>query len=266
MSESEPVTPTITDAPTDSVELFAADLRKLRVGAENPTYSRLHNEGGVSRSVLSEAFAGRQLPSARTVEGIVRVCRGDVDAWLDRREALAGGSKLPDSEAPAAVDSAATVRRRTALLLAAGCFVLGATIAATTTALIVGNVPEPEPDALATTGENPAATPCVDDAAVATSEARAGDALLEILWSDKCQAGWGRITRYDGLSDQNAVTIAIYPEPAPNGPDRQEAIEHDVQSAYTNIIVRPTPDTLLCVEGSFTVRGDVTELGAPLCI
>ena len=95
------------------------------------------------------------------------------------------------------------------------------------------------------TGEDPALTPCVDDAAVATGDTRADNSLLEIVWSDKCQAGWGRITRYDGLGNGNTVSIAIYPQTSPDGPDRQEATEHDVQGAYTTLVVRPTPDTLL---------------------
>lgn len=108
-------------------------------------------------------------------------------------------------------------------------------------------------------------TPCLDDAEVATAATRADNFLLEIIWSDKCQAGWGRITRYDGLSNGNIVKVVIYPETAPEGADRQEATEHDVQSAYTALIVRPSPGTLLCVEGEVTVDGRALDLGAPLC-
>ena len=74
---------------TDSRQRFAADLRRLRLEAGNPTLSRLQDETGISRTVLSEAFAGRQLPSARTIDGIVRACDADAGAWLDRRDALA---------------------------------------------------------------------------------------------------------------------------------------------------------------------------------
>ncbi|MFH8252824.1 DUF2690 domain-containing protein [Microbacterium sp. B2969] len=266
MSESDPS----TGLSSDSVKQFAADLRRLRLAADNPKYSRLQSETGVSRSVLSEAFAGRQLPSARTVDGIVRVCGGDVDRWHDRRDALArGGTPLLDADPPVAPAPRATVPRRTAVLLAVGSFALGVTLSAAAAALVPPNLPPPASDtvkAVARTGEDPGATPCVDDAAVATSQTRADNTLLEIIWSDKCRAGWGRITRYDGLGDGNTVTVVIYPETAPDGPDRQEATEHDVQGAYTNLIVRPSPDTLLCAEGSFTVDGDVIDLGDPICI
>ncbi len=153
------------------------------------------------------------------------------------------------------------------MLVVAGAFVFGVVISAATTALIVSNAlrDNGEPEIAVTTGDDPALTPCVDDAAVATGDTRADNSLLEIVWSDKCQAGWGRITRYDGLGNGNTVTIAIYPEPAPYGSDRQEATEHDVQSAYTTLVVRPSPDTLLCAEGSFTVDGKRIDLGDPLC-
>lgn len=252
MSESDS-----PEAP-DSIARFAADLRALRASAGSPTLTRLSNEIGISRSVITDAFRGVKLPSARTVEGVVRTCEGDVDHWLSRREALLA-ERSPGDDAPA---PRVMIARRSAVVLAATTFILGSTMTAGIGALVGATLP---PTPLVVTGEDPGVTPCVDDAAVATSDAREEGALLEILWSDKCQAGWGRLTRYDGLGGGNTLTVAIYPETAPTGPSRQEAVEHDVQSAYTNLIVRPTPDTLLCVEGSFTVDGDVVEVGVPLC-
>jgi len=73
----------------DSVAQLAADLRLLRVSAGNPTLSRLQSESGVSRTVLSDAFLGRGLPSVRTLASIVQTCGGGpVDPWLERRDAL----------------------------------------------------------------------------------------------------------------------------------------------------------------------------------
>ena len=56
----------------DDVSAFAADLRRLRLHADNPTLTRLQHTSGVSKSVLSEALAGRHLPSVRTVDALVR--------------------------------------------------------------------------------------------------------------------------------------------------------------------------------------------------
>jgi hypothetical protein len=273
--EAEPTAATATASQGDSVHQFAADLRRLRLDADNPTLARLQAETGISRSVLSDAFAGRQLPSARTVDGIVRACDGTVDSWLSRRDALAGmmGATTPsDMSEPADAKPRASVSRAAAIAFAVGAFAIGVVASAATTlvvaSLVVPSTPlaEDAPAIAVATGEDPAQTECVDDASVATGDTRADNSLLEIVWSDKCQAGWGRITRYDGLYEGNTVTIAIYPETSPTGPDRQEATEHDVQGAYTTLVVRPSSDTLLCAEGSFTVDGTRIDLGDPLCI
>ncbi|WJL94717.1 DUF2690 domain-containing protein [Microbacterium sp. ET2] len=253
----------------DPVHLFGRDLSRLRLRAENPTLARLQAETGISRTVLSEAFNGAKLPTARTVDGIVRACGEDPGPWLDRRDALAARGKENGGETPVSASSTTAVSRRTAVLLATGTFLAGVAASAVTTTLIVANATTASPNAPQITvsnGVDPAMTACVDDARVATGDTRADNSLLEIVWSDKCQAGWGRITRYDGLGQDNTVTIAIYPETAPDGPGRQEATEHDVQGAYTTLVVRPSPDTLLCAEGSFTVDGERIDLGDPLCI
>lgn len=271
---SDPSAAPAADPQSDSVQRFAADLRRLRLDADNPTQARLQAETGISRSVLSDAFAGRQLPSARTVDGIVRACDGDVDVWLSRRDALAATSRGNPADDGAEITDKprASVTRGTAIAIGVGAFVTGVIASAGTTFALSpliappAAVAEESPAITVTTGEDPAATACVDDARVATGDTRADNSLLEIIWSDKCQAGWGRITRYDGLYDGNTVTIAIYPETAPDGPDRQEATEHDVQGAYTTLVVRPSADTLLCAEGSFTVDGKRIDLGDPLCI
>lgn len=270
MAESEHVE---GEGSTDSIQQFARDLARLRLQADNPTLARLQAETGISRTVLSEAFNGAKLPTARTVDGIVRACGEEPGPWLDRRDALAANGarrEMVDVEAtPPSRPATAGMSRRAAVLLATGTFLAGVAGSAVTTTLVVTNALAAAPGApqiSVATGEDPALTACVEDARVATGDTRADNSLLEIVWSDKCQAGWGRITRYDGLGQGNTVSIAIYPETAPNGPDRQEATEHDVQGAYTTLVVRPSPDTLLCADGSFTVDGKRIDLGDPLCI
>mgnify|MGYP001627804580 CR=1 FL=1 len=267
----------------DSIELFAADLRRLRLKAGSPTLAHLQSRTGISKSALSDAFAGKQLPSGRTVDAIANACEAEPGPLLDRRDALALRRVAPTSDITVPADKpraprGAAVSRGTAIGLAAASFVGGAAVCASVIALVTpltatstsAGATDPATDAAPAitvrTGEDPALTPCVDDAAVATGDTRADNSLLEIVWSDKCQAGWGRITRYDGLGNGNTVSIAIYPQTSPDGPDRQEATEHDVQGAYTTLVVRPTPDTLLCAEGSFTIDGKRIDLGDPLCI
>ena len=115
------------------------------------------------------------------------------------------------------------------------------------------------------TGVDPAMTPCVNDAKVAASEDRPNNTRLQIVWSNKCYAGWARIARFDGKAEGNVVKVSIYPETAPQGPDRQDATEPGVQGAYTALVVRPSSQTRLCAVGSITVDGNEISLGNPIC-
>lgn len=259
-----------TAAPVSTVADFAAYLRRLRLEAGSPTLANLQHRTKISRTVISEAFAGRALPSERTVDALVRALGGDADAALSRRGELARGGAQVVSPAPGRAEAARPggFSRRGAVLLSIATFVAGVLVTlggvAAVSAITAPRVGEPQ--IAVANGIDPAETPCVDDAKVVTGDTRADNSLLEIVWSDKCQAGWGRITRYDAQALGNTVTIAIYPRTGPDGPLRQEATEHDVQSAYTTLVVRPTADTLLCAEGSFTVDGKRIDLGDPLCI
>ncbi|WP_438353948.1 DUF2690 domain-containing protein [Microbacterium sp. CJ88] len=304
---------------------FAAELRSLRLASGSPTLARLQSETGISRSVISDAFAGKYLPSARTLAALVPVLGGDAAEWVARRDALATGRDAPPvvvrpwetdavgvataseesaitpDEAVASHGSAttplargghdisegssagATTRpqlhptgRRTVALVGAGGFVAGVAVTALVTALVVGSSASssmpaspvaygPTPKISVADGQDPAFTPCTSDAKVVASVRRQAETLIEILWSNDCYAGWGRITRYDGKATGNTVTIAFYPQTAPHGPARQQAVEHDVAAAYTTLVVRPSADTLLCAVGAYSVSGAKVDLGEPIC-
>lgn len=275
----------MTDGATpepDTTEHFAADLRLLRVAAGSPTLASLQHSTGISRTVLSDAFAGKQLPSARTVDGIVRACKEDPVGWLRRRDLLA--TKIvalegePDPEAPVEKRKARRVHWALAVVIGIAAFAIGAaTSNVVTTDEIQGQVTtlkkqlaaagpvNPHAQIQVRTGVDPAMTPCVNDAKVAASEDRPHNTRIQIVWSNKCYSGWARIARYDGLENGNEVKVSIYPETAPNGPDRQDASEPGVQGAYTTLIVRPSPQTRLCAVGSITVGSQVISLGDPIC-
>lgn len=295
-------TPVSTDV--DTLTTFVADLRSLRLEANNPTLNNLQRQTGISRTVLSDAFSGRYLPSSRTIDGIARACGGDVAAWQKRRDSLAERSTATigataTASATASAEKPESPRKGLSRLLgspwmAVSSLVLGVIVGATvagivavqalTAQLAAATAAEAKAveksDALAEelaaittpgaqieveTGTDPALTPCVDDAEVATAHTGTDDALLEIIWSNKCQAGWGRITRYDAKNLGNVVNIAIFPETSPHGSQRQEATYADVQGAYTTLLVRPSYDTQICAEGSFTVDGERFSVGPRLC-
>ncbi len=77
-------------APGDSPLLrFAAELRLLRRKVGNPTYRELSALAHYSVASLSEAAAGRKLPSLQVTLAYVRACDGDVADWEDRWHGLA---------------------------------------------------------------------------------------------------------------------------------------------------------------------------------
>ncbi|GAB6859520.1 DUF2690 domain-containing protein [Microbacterium xylanilyticum] len=291
----DPGTP---DGP-DSVERFGADLRALRLSAGSPTLFSLQHSTSISKTTISDAFRGQRLPTARTVNRIVRALEADPTEWIARRDRLAqltgsagdGTDAVAEDQEPLPAATAATpttswIRPRTVMLLAAAAFLVGIVISGGVSYAIASTlVDEVRTEAVAqakkdildapvsphaqvnvSNGVDPAQTPCVNDAKVVAAENRTNNTKLEIIWSNKCYAGWGRVTRYDGKAEGNSVTIAIYPETSPNGPDRQSATEPGVQSAYTTLVVRPSPQTRLCAVGSETLDGRSIDLGDPICI
>ncbi|QQQ73681.1 XRE family transcriptional regulator [Saccharothrix sp. 6-C] len=78
---------------------FAGDLRRLRRGAGLPSYRELGRLANYSPAALSEAVAGRRLPSLAVTRAFVRACGGDVEQWTARwRELAAEGPD--DGDAP----------------------------------------------------------------------------------------------------------------------------------------------------------------------
>ncbi|MGN8025488.1 DUF2690 domain-containing protein [Microbacterium sp. 22242] len=278
-------------AEPDSAERLAADLRSLRLRAGSPTLFSLQHATSISKTVISDALRGQRLPTARTVNRIVRALDDDPAAWVARRDRLAhlmgpiAETSTEDHDSSVAAAAGRRIRPRTVILLAASTFLLGILLSGGISYAIAGTLmSEVRADAVAqtkkeildapasphaqinvTNGVDPAQTPCVNDAKVVAAENRPDNTKLEIIWSNKCYAGWGRVTRYDGKAEGNSVTIAIYPETAPYGPDRQSATEPGVQSAYTTLVVRPSPQTRLCAVGSMTLDGQSIDLGSPIC-
>ncbi|MCE6998125.1 hypothetical protein LZG04_25495 [Saccharothrix sp. S26] len=76
--------------PEDSVLIsFARSLRNLREKAGSPTYRELARSAHYSAASLSEAAAGRKLPSLDVTLAFVRACGGDVDEWRQRWKEVA---------------------------------------------------------------------------------------------------------------------------------------------------------------------------------
>ncbi|SDY98843.1 WD domain-containing protein, G-beta repeat-containing protein [Amycolatopsis xylanica] len=67
---------------------FAADLRKLREQAGRPPYRELARLAHYSSTTLSDAAAGRKLPSLDVTLAFVRACEGDEEEWTERWNAV----------------------------------------------------------------------------------------------------------------------------------------------------------------------------------
>ncbi|MFG3208030.1 serine/threonine-protein kinase [Streptomyces sp. NPDC048192] len=68
---------------------FAQGLRDLRASAPGkPTYRELERRARYSHSALSDAAAGRRLPTWAITKAFVEACEGDVDEWQRRWQEL----------------------------------------------------------------------------------------------------------------------------------------------------------------------------------
>ena len=95
---------------------FAADLRKIRVKAGNPTLAEMARISGVSVASLSKASGGYELPSWRVAEAFLAACGNDSAAWRGRwekarRAARPGAASIGD-EPPESLHLDAERRRR----------------------------------------------------------------------------------------------------------------------------------------------------------
>jgi hypothetical protein len=85
------------------------------------------------------------------------------------------------------------------------------------------------------------------------------------VFSVKCRAAWARITRADDSALGNHVEVVIYRRSDPDGNTRQEAVEPDVKSAFTTLIVRADPTDRLCAIGAVVTNGTRSAAVEPIC-
>ncbi|MEV6957832.1 WD40 repeat domain-containing protein [Streptomyces sp. NPDC051207] len=74
------------DPQAGPVQRFAAQLRALRESAGRPTYRAMAQKVPFSVTALSQAAAGRQLPSLPVTLAYVEACGGDLEEWRRRWE------------------------------------------------------------------------------------------------------------------------------------------------------------------------------------
>ncbi|GGX14248.1 nSTAND1 domain-containing NTPase [Streptomyces lomondensis] len=92
------------DPEAGPVQRFAAGLRELRESAGRPTYREMARRARYGVTTLSQAAAGRQLPTRAVTLAYVKACGGDLAEWERRwREAsaeLAAEAEADDTARP----------------------------------------------------------------------------------------------------------------------------------------------------------------------
>nr|WP_042178533.1 AAA family ATPase [Kibdelosporangium sp. MJ126-NF4]CEL13246.1 High-affnity carbon uptake protein Hat/HatR [Kibdelosporangium sp. MJ126-NF4]CTQ98938.1 High-affnity carbon uptake protein Hat/HatR [Kibdelosporangium sp. MJ126-NF4] len=87
------------DPDTGAVPMFAAELRKLRQQAGNPTYRDLAVDAHYSPATLAAAASGRKLPTLAVTLAYARACGGDEREWEARWREVAAPSALTNGSA-----------------------------------------------------------------------------------------------------------------------------------------------------------------------
>lgn len=275
---------------TDDPDLaaLAADLRQLRLDAGNPTLHTLSSATGISRTVLSETFNGRQLPSENTLYRLAKHFDVDPETWLRRRaEALRAASGGADADGEDAPERPGGLGRLLARRVTLGTMALGlgltavlavaGTLAAQraigdgwpggAAAADIAPSPSEEQYADAANGVDPMTTRCREDSVIAASEQRLdGKVQVQMLYSNSCMAAWGRVTRYDEAANGNYVEMRVYPESDPEGDRAQRRRTENVQSLYTPMLMEPDVEARVCGIASVAVDGRSEELGPEICI
>lgn len=131
------------DPANHPLHAFAAELRQLRDLAGKPTYTAMARATNRSRTALSEAAGGDQVPKWDTVAAYVTACGGDPAEWEERWRALAFPVTVPDPD-PGPDPEPVPVRERPAArrgprLLPVGLFVAGLCLGGGATWLLTGD-------------------------------------------------------------------------------------------------------------------------------
>ncbi|KTR94867.1 hypothetical protein NS220_07565 [Microbacterium testaceum] len=286
----EPAVP--ATEPPDTIARFAADLAALRSSSGAPSLAEMSRTTGISKSVLSDAFAGRRLPTEHTLRALVPALGGDVAPWLARRVALdpryraqpetaSVPARTPHEAASpiAPRKHARPVTRATLIIAMSVCALLSSTLTVGGVWLLAGPLglreagstgalPVPSSTYVAVeTGADPMQSSCKNDAVLAGGDRFLdGQVLIEMMYSNSCMAVWGRVTRYDGLASGNTLSIKIYPKDDPQSERTQIRTESDVQSMYTKMLVEPDVDARVCGVATVTVDGQSFEQPNPVCI
>ncbi|KTR94866.1 hypothetical protein NS220_07560 [Microbacterium testaceum] len=260
-----------THTQPDSVFRFAADLRGLRHSRGNPTLESMAMATRISKSVISEAFVGRRLPTANTVRELSRMFGADTSAWLTRRAALAASSArapaLPSPEPPSRRSRRPALVVIAATVVVAGLIAVGAGSGSSSR-------PAPSPSAALRdlpvvppiNGADPLQTSCPSDArAIRQTSVADGLFSVTLMYSPRCEAAWAVATAGVADAEGTTVSLRLYPTGDRFGGQARATLD-DGAIARTRILTASVISDGVCVEVSLARQGGESIVyDPPLC-
>jgi hypothetical protein len=267
---------------------LAAQLRQLREEAGRPSYRQLARSAYYSHSALSQAAAGRVLPSLAVTLAFVEACGGDPQEWTARWQAAAApGVVTASPEAPAASleDPAASpegpapggetataagrgirarpdrIRRASwrRLSLAgwgaaavAGCLWAWSSYGGTTPQVVprpAGGLSAPVFD-----GASPDVAGCdTGSGELGSRSVLAGNGVLlgtvELRYSRRCAAVWARFVPSPALSGAGAVVITLKLVRRPDGRTEASSLRYTGQRQRSDLLLLHAG----CAQGSVKI-------------
>lgn len=265
MGRSLPLDPTASPA-----HAFAHELRQLRTAAGEPSFDAMAVRGTWSKTQLHAATTGKSFPTWSTTEAFLRACKVPDDKlpeWKQRWDQHeVDMTVFKTATQHEQIEEASTQlprrSRQVPLLLA----LLAGVLACVLTALIAGTaaywLAKPEQPE---TGDDPMTSGCTGDALLVNTATIEGLYRLDLFWSTKCLANWGRITRLDRKEFGNRIAATVYGS-YQQPPPAQHANGRDIKDVYTPIIiVGDDPTATACVTGTIWVGAADTSVNEPVC-
>lgn len=261
------------DGRNAEVAAFAAELRAMRTRAGSPSLRTIAAKAHFSISTLSEATAGRRLPTEPVVRALATACGEDPGLWADRlRDTVARLEAAPaqsDSHLVVTPSAPGRLRRLGGPGLPRS---LAVTCAATIAAFAAGYAVAPGTGATGATaavhpasdGDSPVTAGCVPDAHLVDKTPLLKNSVqvgaLELEYSAACHAGWARVYLYPagvaaGLSTPGGPVATVWVTAADGTATAYAARLDHQQPDYTDVV---TPHG-----GCIRASASLVEAGEP---
>lgn len=286
------------------VRAFASDLRRLRLAQGQPTYEALARRTALARSTIADAFAGRRLPSERTLFAIVDALGQNPEEWLARRAEIVAeesasrdlsgtpesGSIPPPPTAPPVPGQARStwwarakarlapmtrvlprprgrVRAPLAMLLLITTIGTGALLGARAWPSLptASGATSAAGTASAMTGNYPSLTDCHDMAELVQSADGRLNTEIEIWRSAACGTVWARVSRAGDVAAGSGLRIRLAPSSGAQTTGRSEAIGMDTRVLYSPVITPADAADTFCAQAWITDGITEVAAGEPVC-